>query len=570
MTMRSSSLPLVRSIHRVGLLFGFCDPLIVAGALLVAALLRSSETAATYGLFTNLALAVIPTVVMLFSFFGAYSSATLRDPLRACVQALVALTAVVLVVVLAIFLLKIASDFSRFSILLWPLLAATGLCTLRIAAYMTQRRVRQSGALQQRVLLVGPMRQCIAFAKHIDAHPDLGMNVVGLCSDELIEGNGGLPSASLMECAAFAERLRIQRVFICAALGDQGLVLKILQQTIHLAIPVHLAPDLSDLPVFCLRAGELAGRPVLSLSDSPLSDTALILKWVEDKILGCIFLALSAPVMLVVAISLRIVSPGPVLFCQPRHGLGGREFKVYKFRTMHHEVAKRPPAALDPPTPTPEPATRASFASPARRRRSFENTPPTGSDRVASYQPQRLVLPAADDAFQPDDLSVDVTALAIMPMPARRTESKPRPLPTRTDTPMGVQLLPTEVFRQATTDDPRIFPLGRFLRRTSLDELPQFLNVLRGEMSIVGPRPHAISHNHQYTIEIVDLMRRHLVKPGITGLAQVNGSRGETRSVASMRARITYDLEYIRNWSVLLDLRIIVLTVFRGMFNRQP
>ena len=569
MHMRSSSLPLVRTFHRVGLLFCLCDPLIVSGALLVAAMVRPNETAANLGLFTNLALAVIPVVVMIFSFFGAYSSATLREPLRACVQGIAALTAVVLLVVLAIFLLKIASDFSRFSILLWPLLTAVGLCTLRIVIYGVQHRVRQNGSLQQRVLLVGPTRQCIAFAKHLDAHPSLGMNVVGLCNDELIEGKGVLPSAALMECAGFAERLRIQRVFICAGLGDQDLVLKILQQTIHLAIPVHLAPDLTDLPVFCLRAGELAGRPVLSLSDSPLSDTALIIKWLEDKILAIVFLILAAPVMLAVAFGLRLVSPGPVLFCQPRHGLGGREFKVWKFRTMHHAVATRQPLEPDPLTPTPMPASRAQFASPPRRIRSFESTPPSGSQRIGSYHP-RLQLPSPDEAFQPDDLSVDVTALAVMPRPAHRTSPKRQPEPSRSETPLSVQLLPTEDFKQATSNDPRIFPLGRFLRRTSLDELPQFFNVLRGEMSIVGPRPHAIRHNQQYTLEIAELMRRHLVKPGITGLAQVNGARGETRSVASMRARITYDLEYIRNWSVLLDLRIIALTVVHGFFNRQP
>jgi putative colanic acid biosynthesis UDP-glucose lipid carrier transferase len=125
-------------------------------------------------------------------------------------------------------------------------------------------------------------------------------------------------------------------------------------------------------------------------------------------------------------------------------------------------------------------------------------------------------------------------------------------------------------FVQATTDDPRIFPLGRLLRRTSLDELPQFLNVLRGDMSIVGPRPHAVRHNQQFIIEISDLMRRHLVKPGITGLAQISGARGETRTVHDMRARIGFDLNYIRNWSLLLDLRIISLTIVHGFVNRQP
>ena len=115
--------------------------------------------------------------------------------------------------------------------------------------------------------------------------------------------------------------------------------------------------------------------------------------------------------------------------------------------------------------------------------------------------------------------------------------------------------------RQATKDDDRIPPLGRFLRRTSLDELPQFFNVLQGKMSVVGPRPHAVAHNEIYRTLIKGYMIRHKVKPGITGLAQVNGARGETDTVDKMEMRIKYDLEYLRNWSLRLDLWIIFRTV---------
>jgi putative colanic acid biosynthesis UDP-glucose lipid carrier transferase len=115
--------------------------------------------------------------------------------------------------------------------------------------------------------------------------------------------------------------------------------------------------------------------------------------------------------------------------------------------------------------------------------------------------------------------------------------------------------------RQATRDDQRVTPFGAFLRRYSLDELPQFVNVLQGRMSVVGPRPHAVAHNEQYRRLIRGYMIRHKVKPGITGLAQVNGLRGETDSLDKMRARIEYDLAYLRNWSLLLDLQIVLKTV---------
>ncbi|HKU41700.1 MAG TPA: sugar transferase, partial [Polyangiales bacterium] len=113
-----------------------------------------------------------------------------------------------------------------------------------------------------------------------------------------------------------------------------------------------------------------------------------------------------------------------------------------------------------------------------------------------------------------------------------------------------------------TREDPRVTRAGRFLRRTSLDELPQILNVLRGDMSLVGPRPHAIAHNALYRGKILEYMRRHKVKPGITGWAQVNGLRGETDTLEKMVARVEHDLEYIRRWSLWLDFQILFLTVF--------
>ena len=125
------------------------------------------------------------------------------------------------------------------------------------------------------------------------------------------------------------------------------------------------------------------------------------------------------------------------------------------------------------------------------------------------------------------------------------------------------------VVQQATKDDPRVTRFGAFLRKSSLDELPQFINVLQGRMSIVGPRPHAVAHNEQYRQLIKAYMVRHKVKPGITGWAQVNGHRGETNTIDKMQARVEYDLEYLRNWSLGLDLQIIVRTVRLVFFDRN-
>jgi exopolysaccharide biosynthesis polyprenyl glycosylphosphotransferase len=116
-------------------------------------------------------------------------------------------------------------------------------------------------------------------------------------------------------------------------------------------------------------------------------------------------------------------------------------------------------------------------------------------------------------------------------------------------------------FRQAVRNDPRVTRVGRIIRRTNVDELPQLINVLRGEMSMVGPRPHAVAHNQMFADQIRRMSRRHNVKPGITGWAQVNGLRGETETVEKMRKRVEYDLYYIDNWSVLFDLKILIMTL---------
>jgi putative colanic acid biosynthesis UDP-glucose lipid carrier transferase len=126
-----------------------------------------------------------------------------------------------------------------------------------------------------------------------------------------------------------------------------------------------------------------------------------------------------------------------------------------------------------------------------------------------------------------------------------------------------------DVVKQATKGDARITPLGAFLRRTSLDELPQFFNVLQGDMSVVGPRPHAVSHNEQYRKKITYYMLRHKMKPGITGWAQVSGWRGETDTDEKMEMRIKYDLHYIRNWSLWFDFKIVIFTIFKGFVGKN-
>jgi putative colanic acid biosynthesis UDP-glucose lipid carrier transferase len=214
------------------------------------------------------------------------------------------------------------------------------------------------------------------------------------------------------------------------------------------------------------RLQDMNGVPVVGICETPFTGTNQLVKRISDIIIASVIIVLISPLLLAIAIGVKLGSPGPVLFKQRRNGLDGHEIVVYKFRSM----------------------------------RTMEDG---------------------------------------------------------------------EVVRQATRNDPRVTPFGAFLRRTSFDELPQFFNVMAGTMSIVGPRPHAVTHNEEYRQIIKAYMVRHKVKPGITGWAQVNGQRGETDTVEKMRMRVEYDLEYLRNWSLGLDLKIIVSTIRVLFFDRQ-
>lgn len=353
----------------------------------------------------------------------------------------------------------------------------------------------------ERTLLVGRSDACRAFALRAEGEGG-PLRVVGILVDDAAEPR----FAGLHERI---DALAVERVVICAPVAEGPLVERLFA-LLHVApVFVQFAPDCSRLTRLGAGMDCVGGAPLLDLTALPLRGWKRALKRAEDVALGSVILVAISPVLLAVAALVRLTSPGPALFIQPRHGLHGRPIRVFKFRTMRHPgaVGEAPLAVL--------------LAWCARLRPAVAAPAGGVALRVAAGGG------AAGDA-RPDD------------------------------------------FVQATADDPRITPIGRFLRRTSLDELPQFLNVLRGEMSIVGPRPHPLRLNQQHADDVPDLMRRHLAKPGITGLAQVSGSRGETRTRDDMRRRVDLDLDYLRRWSLWLDLRIVVKTVFKGFVNDQP
>ncbi len=263
---------------------------------------------------------------------------------------------------------------------------------------------------------------------------------------------------NLLDAAPYIRANGTKEVFITLPLGSQPRIIALLEHLQGTTASIYFVPDVFGISIIQGRLQDMNGVPVVGLCETPFTGTNRLIKRVSDVVLSLLILVLIAPLMLAVAIGVKLSSPGPIVFRQKRNGLDGEEIIVYKFRSMT----------------------------------TMDNGP---------------------------------------------------------------------VVQQATKGDKRITPFGAFIRKTSLDELPQFVNVLQGRMSIVGPRPHAVAHNEMYRQLIKAYMVRHKVKPGITGWAQVNGYRGETDTLDKMQARVEYDLGYLRNWSLGLDLVIILRTV---------
>ena len=291
---------------------------------------------------------------------------------------------------------------------------------------------------------------------------DRGAQLIGFFEDRIdgrVDGDASRKVlGGLKDVAACVSQRGVRDVYITLPLSSQPRIVELLAQLQDTTASLYFVPDVFGISIIQGRLSDMRGVPVVGLCETPFTGINEVVKRGSDIVLASLILVLISPLMLALAIGVKMSSPGPVIFRQRRNGLDGSEIVVYKFRSMT----------------------------------TLDNGP---------------------------------------------------------------------VVRQASRDDARITPFGRFIRRASLDELPQFINVLQGRMSIVGPRPHAVAHNEEYRQLIRAYMVRHKVKPGITGWAQVNGHRGETDTIDKMKARVEYDLEYLRNWSLGLDLQIIVRTI---------
>lgn len=406
-------------------------------------------------------------VIALFPAFRLYVSWRGRRLTDLVVRSLAAWATVFALGILVSFLMHQSAAVSRLWAATWFGSVALALAGVRLAAYTILGAARDRGLDRKRVLLVGFGALGHDLWRRVERYREAGYEIAGIYA----EAHENLPPQvrrlhELDELHGFVREHNVREVWIVLPMEAGQELREVLYHLRNDLVDIRWIPDVMSIQLLGHRIGEFLGLPAIQLNSLPAAGVRGLAKEAFDRAFALCALVGLSPVMLTVACLVKLTSRGPVLFTQPRLGVDGKVFHVYKFRTMtvHQEHG---------------------------------------------------------------------------------------------------------VVTQATRNDARVTRIGGFLRRTSLDELPQFLNVLRGDMSVVGPRPHALEHNELYKDLVQRYMMRHRVKPGITGWAQVNGLRGQTDTLRKMSDRIEHDIYYIQHWTFRMDLMIIARTAVSGWTGRN-
>lgn len=329
-------------------------------------------------------------------------------------------------------------------------------------------RMALRGMICRNVAIIGAGEHAVMLLRSLSGQHNPWVRIVGIFDDRYRRG-GGRPleghtvQGGMQALLTMAKTERIDDIFVALPWNAEMRLFEIFDALQAIPANIHLSPEILSSRLERARFVPYFGITALRVTQKPIEGWGYVLKWLEDKLIALVAILLLSPVLLAVAIAIRLESKGPILFRQSRYGFNNKLIEVYKFRSMYHE--------------------------------------------------------ARDDH--------------------------------------------AEV--QTTKQDPRVTKVGRVIRRTSLDELPQLFNVLFGDMSIVGPRPHAVrtkAAGRLFEDVVKEYAVRHKIKPGITGWAQVNGWRGETDTEDKIKKRVECDLYYIENWSIQLDVEIILRTVF--------
>jgi putative colanic acid biosysnthesis UDP-glucose lipid carrier transferase len=364
------------------------------------------------------------------------------------------------------FALKIGKDFSRGAVLLFAL-ASPAVLTIHHGVWRAVIEVgRRRGRFRGRKSILVCMHECAEAARIAQGHTrDLELH--GFRIERTYQLGAGISPKELIErVIEFAQGSEVEEIFVAADLQRWREIPSVVRRLAELPLPLTLLPDKDTAPLFTMTARQFGSSVGVEFQRAPLTLPERLVKRLVDIVLGVSGIVLLTPMFVIIAIAIKLDSPGDALFRQTRCGFNRRRFKIFKFRTMTD--------AEDGPT-----------------------------------------------------------------------------------------------IEQAVRGDRRVTRIGAWLRRTSIDELPQLFNVVSGEMSLVGPRPHAAAHDSYFAEQISHYAFRHHMKPGITGWAQIRGYRGETPTVQSMQERVDLDIWYIDNWSVTLDVQIIALTALEVIRGRN-
>ncbi|MBL4907815.1 MAG: undecaprenyl-phosphate glucose phosphotransferase [Sneathiella sp.] len=379
-------------------------------------------------------------------FAGIYSFASILSPLISFSRLAVTCATTFMLLLAVCFSLKISDSFSRVWMYSFAFSSFSFVLAYRTIGYMTISALTNRGICTRNVVIFGSGEQANRLIDQFKQRKLHFHKVIGVFDDRQTRASAKMLNhpvlGNLEKLKQFVRKNHVDDIIVALPWNADERQVGIVKQLQELPSRVHLVSDLVGFR-FPNKPSptHFGGIPMIEVIDSPLSGWNVILKWLEDRILSGFLLLIFLPVLLCVALAIRLESKGPLFFKQKRYGYNNQIFEIYKFRSMYEGNGNAPP-------------------------------------------------------------SVTV---------------------------------------QASRGDPRITRVGKFIRRTSLDELPQLLNVFLGNMSLVGPRPHAVDHNEEYSELIDGYFARHRVKPGITGWAQVNGFRGETDTLDKMEARVEHD-----------------------------
>ncbi|MBU6462426.1 MAG: undecaprenyl-phosphate glucose phosphotransferase [Bradyrhizobium sp.] len=416
------------------------------------------------------------TAVICFQASDIYEVQVFRGQLRQMTRMISAWAFVFLLFIGASFFVKLGGEVSRLWLSAFFFMGLAGLITERLLLRAMVRSWAREGRLDRRTIIVGSDQNGEKLVETLRVQPDSDIDILGVFDDRndsrAFDTCAGAPKLGKVDdIIEFARRTRVDLVLFALPISAETRILDMLKKLWVLPVDIRLSAHTNKLR-FRPRAYSYLGKvPTLDVFEPPITDWDLVMKWLFDHFVGAIVLLLAAPVMALVALAVKLDSPGPVLFRQKRFGFNNERIDVFKFRSLYHDQA----------------------------------------DPLAS--------------------------------------------------------------RVVTKNDSRVTRVGRFIRKTSLDELPQLLNVVfKSNLSLVGPRPHAVQGKVRTQLfdEAVDgYFARHRVKPGITGWAQINGWRGEIDNEEKIQKRVEFDLYYIENWSVLFDLYILFKTPLALIANNE-